>query len=165
MPITFYRSENDLPDFGDYNMKGHTYRYFKGDPLFAFGEGLSYSTFKYANSRFRMISRTVEGKSLGINYSLLVSVTNTSSRDGEEVVQVYLKREGDVEGPQLSLRGFKRVFVPAGQTVEVEVPIEDLRTWNPETCRMEFVPGQYSIFYGSSSRRSDLHEIKCNLKR
>ena len=165
LPITFYRSENDLPDFGDYNMKGHTYRYFKGDPLFAFGEGLSYSTFKYANSRFRMISRTVEGKSLGINYSLLVSVTNTSSRDGEEVVQVYLKREGDVEGPQLSLRGFKRVFVPAGQTVEVEVPIEDLRTWNPETCRMEFVPGQYSIFYGSSSRRSDLHEIKCNLKR
>ena len=165
LPITFYRSENDLPDFGDYNMKGHTYRYFKGDPLFAFGEGLSYSTFKYANSRFRMISRTVEGKSLGISYSLLVSVTNTSSRDGEEVVQVYLKREGDVEGPQLSLRGFKRVFVPAGQTVEVEVPIEDLRTWNPETCRMEFVPGQYSIFYGSSSRRSDLHEIKCNLKR
>ena len=165
LPITFYRSENDLPDFGDYNMKGHTYRYFKGDPLFAFGEGLSYSTFKYANSRFRMISRTVEGKSLGISYSLLVSVTNTSSRDGEEVVQVYLKREGDVEGPQLSLRGFKRVFVPAGQTVEVEVPIEDLRTWNPETCRMEFVPGQYSIFYGSSSRRSDLHEIKCNLKQ
>ncbi len=165
LPITFYRSENDLPDFGDYNMKGHTYRYFKGDPLFAFGEGLSYSTFKYANSRFRMISRTVEGKSLGISYSLLVSVTNTSSRDGEEVVQVYLKREGDVEGPQLSLRGFKRVFVPAGQTIEVEVPIEDLRTWNPETCRMEFVPGQYSIFYGSSSRRSDLHEIKCNLKQ
>ena len=165
LPITFYRSENDLPDFGDYNMKGHTYRYFKGDPLFAFGEGLSYSTFKYANSRFRMISRTVEGKSLGISYSLLVSVTNTSSRDGEEVVQVYLKREGDVEGPQLSLRGFKRVFVPAGQTVEVEVPIEDFRTWNPETCRMEFVPGQYSIFYGSSSRMRDLHEIKCNLKQ
>ena len=165
LPITFYRSENQLPDFGDYNMKGHTYRYFMGDPLFAFGEGLSYSTFKYANSRFRMISRTVEGKPLGVNYSLLLSITNTSSRDGEEVVQVYLKREGDVEGPQLSLRGFKRVFVPAGQTVEVEVPIEDLRTWNPETCRMEFVPGQYSIFYGSSSRMRDLHEIKCNLKQ
>ncbi len=165
LPITFYRSENQLPDFGDYNMKGHTYRYFMGDPLFAFGEGLSYSTFKYANSRFRMISRTVEGKPLGVNYSLLLSITNTSSRDGEEVVQVYLKREGDVEGPQLSLRGFKRVFVPAGQTVEVEVPIEDFRTWNPETCRMEFVPGQYSIFYGSSSRMRDLHEIKCNLKQ
>ena len=165
LPITFYRSENQLPDFGDYNMKGHTYRYFMGDPLFAFGEGLSYSTFKYANSRFRMISRTVEGKPLGVNYSLLLSITNTSSRDGEEVVQVYLKREGDVEGPLLSLRGFKRVFVPAGQTVEVEVPIEDLRTWNPETCRMEFVPGQYSIFYGSSSRMRDLHEIKCNLKQ
>ena len=165
LPITFYRSESQLPDFGDYNMKGHTYRYFKGDPLFAFGEGLSYSTFKYANSRFRMISRTVEGMPLGVNYSLLLSITNTSSRDGEEVVQVYLKREGDVEGPQLSLRGFKRVFVPAGQTVEVEVPIEDFRTWNPETCRMEFVPGQYSIFYGSSSRMRDLHEIKCNLKQ
>ena len=165
LPITFYRSENELPDFGDYNMKGHTYRYFKGDPLFAFGEGLSYSTFKYSNSRFRMISRSVEGKPLGVRYSLLVSLTNTSARDGEEVVQIYLKREGDVEGPQLSLRGFKRVFVPAGQTVEVEVPIEDFRTWNPETCRMEFVPGEYSIFYGSSSRRSDLHEIKCNLKQ
>ena len=62
-----------------------------------------------------------------------------------------------------SLRGFKRVFVPAGKTVDVEVPIEDFRTYNPETCKMEIVPGEYTIYYGSSSRMKDLHWVVLNL--
>ncbi len=165
LPITFYRSEKQLPDFGDYNMKGHTYRYFTGDPLFAFGEGKSYSTFAYSNTRLRRAVKTAEGRTLCTAYSLIVAVTNTSQRDGEEVVQVYLKNEDDAEGPRLSLRGFKRVMVKAGQTVDVEIPIEDLRTYNPETCKMEIVPGRYSLYYGSSSRKRDLHQIKFDLKQ
>jgi len=167
LPITFYRSDDDLPDFGDYNMngqKGHTYRYFKGDPLFAFGEGLSYSTFKYNNVRLRHVSSSVNGKMIQSGYQLIVSLENTSKFDGEEVVQVYLKKNNDKEGPLLSLRGFKRAFVKAGQTVEVEVPIEDFCTYNPETCKMEIVPGEYTIYYGSSSRLKDLHPIIINLK-
>ena len=135
LPITFYRSDDDLPDFGDYNMngqKGHTYRYFKGEPLFAFGEGMSYSTFEYGNARLRHSAFSkADGEMIQARYSLLVTLKNTSQRDGEEVVQVYLKRNNDEEGPARSLRGFKRVFVKAGQTVQVEVPIEDFSTYNP----------------------------------
>ena len=163
LPITFYRSEDELPDFGDYNMKGHTYRYFKGEPLFAFGEGMSYSTFKYLGSRLRSTSARVDDDMVQLGYSLIVSVKNTSQRDGEEVVQVYLKNNSDTEGPNLALRGFKRVSIKAGETVEVEIPIEDFRTFNPQTCKMELVPGEYSLFYGSSSRKKDLREIKFTL--
>lgn len=166
LPITFYRSEEELPDFGDYNMKGHTYRYFDGEPIFAFGQGLSYSSFRYEDGRFR--KRTHVDESLGadsvvVSYSVVTWITNTSSRDGVEVAQVYLKRNNDVDGPQRSLRGFKRVFVKAGETVKVEIPINDLRTYNPETCKLEIVPGDYTIYYGSSSREQDLQEFDITL--
>ena len=164
LPITFYRSEEELPDFGDYNMKGHTYRYFNGEPLFAFGEGMSYSTFEYGNTRLRRTTASVDGEPIRIGYSLIIPVTNTSQRDGEEVIQVYLKKENDEEGPLRSLRGFKRVEIKAGETREVEIPIEDLRTYNPETCKMEIVPGSYTLYYGPSSRLKDLHPINFNLK-
>ncbi|MBR5069230.1 MAG: glycoside hydrolase family 3 C-terminal domain-containing protein [Bacteroidales bacterium] len=164
LPITFYRSEEELPDFGDYNMKGHTYRYFKGEPLFAFGEGMSYSTFEYGNTRLRRTTASVDGEPTRISYSLIVPVTNTSQRDGEEVIQVYLKKENDEDGPLRSLRGFKRIEIKAGETVDVEIPIEDLRTYNPETCKMEIVPGSYTLYYGPSSRLKDLHPINFNLR-
>ncbi len=159
LPITFYRSDDDLPDFGDYDMKGHTYRYFKGDPLFAFGEGKSYSTFSYGDASFHTRTKSSAGEDVAQYYSLVVTVTNTSDRDGEEVVQVYLKREDDVEGPIRTLRGFQRVMIKAGETKNVEVPIEDLRTYNPNTCKMERMPGKHIFYYGSSSREEDLHEV------
>ncbi len=159
LPITFYRSDDDLPDFGDYDMKGHTYRYFKGDPLFAFGEGKSYSTFSYGDARFRTRSKSIGDDEVAQYYSVIVTVSNTSQRDGEEVVQIYLKRDDDVEGPNRALRGFKRVLIKAGQTVDVEVPVEDLRTYNPNTCQMEMMHGAHTIYYGSSSRLEDLHEV------
>ena len=99
-----------------------------------------------------------------ISYSLIVPVTNTSQRDGEEVIQVYLKKENDEDGPLRSLRGFKRIEIKAGETVDVEIPIEDLRTYNPETCKMEIVPGSYTLYYGPSSRLKDLHPINFNLR-
>jgi beta-glucosidase len=159
LPITFYRDCNELPDFGNYDMKGHTYRYYEGDPVFAFGEGMSYSKFDYQQAILRATSKVVDYNYEGTAYKLIVKVKNVSNRDGEEVVQVYLKREGDTEGPLRSLRGFKRVMIKAGETVDVEVPIEDMRTYNPNTCKMEFIHDTYTIYYGSSSREKDLHHM------
>lgn len=181
LPITFYKSVEDLPDFHDYNITNQTYRYYKGKAVFPFGFGLSYSKFEYGMARCRKITRTHSADESVTNntnsnfYSVdtqeqtetllnvRVPVTNTSSVDGEEVVQVYLRRDDDVDGPIRSLRGFCRVNIPAGQTVEVTVPVTDLRTFNPETCRMEFVPGSYTIYVGSSSREEDLQEINISL--
>ena len=160
LPITFYRQDEDLPDFGDYCMKGHTYRYFTGKPVFAFGQGLSYSQFVYsdnANIRRHTHAHTVDGVTTKtVSYFLDLQLANTSHRDGTEVVQVYIKRKDDTDGPLRSLRGFTRVFVRAGETVKVSVPINDMRTYNPETCKLELIPGDYTIFYGSSSRMEDL---------
>ena len=154
LPITFYDSEKDLPDFHDYNFKGHTYRYFKGKPVFAFGYGISYSTFEYGQA---------SAKNEAGQVSVTVPVTNTSKVDGEEIVQVYLKRDNDVNGPIKALRGFKRVKVAAGQTVTVTVPVGDLATFDEETCRMALVPGAHTLYVGSSSRGEDLQELKISL--
>lgn len=180
LPITFYKNSDQLPDFGDYNMKGHTYRYFGDEPLFAFGQGLSYSTFQYGMGRFRTITHTLstskstrlgrgkkdksEIQKVTYEHFVVVPVTNTSTRDGEEVVQVYLKRDNDVAGPLRALRGFKRVFIKAGETVNVEVPVTDIRTYNPETCKMEVMRGGHTIYYGSSSRLGDLYPIHIDIK-
>lgn len=163
LPITFYKSVEDLPDFGDYNMAGHTYRYYTGEPVFAFGQGMSYSTFQYGQARFRKRTRDYGEEEDAIQYSVVVDITNTSDRDGVEVVQVYLKRDDDKLGPQRALRGFKRVEVAAGQTIQVEVPISDLRTYNPNTCKMEVIHGAYTVYYGHSSRLRDLHAINVNM--
>lgn len=181
LPITFYDSVKDLPDFRDYNITNQTYRYYKGKPVFAFGQGMSYSTFEYGQARARKITRTSGAEGSVTNntnwdhydvdtneevetiVNVRVPVTNTSKVDGVEVVQVYLRRLDDVDGPQRSLRGFARVAIPAGQTVEVTVPVEDLRTFNPETCRMELVHGAHSIYVGCSSRAEDLQEMIINL--
>lgn len=154
LPITFYDSERDLPDFHDYNVKGHTYRYFKGRPVFAFGYGLGYSTFAYGQAQIAQQGQEV---------SITVPVTNTSKVDGEEVVQVYLKRNDDVDGPMKALRGFKRVKVAAGQTVNVTVPVGDLSTFDVETQRMSVVPGQHTLYVGSSSRDEDLQQLSLTL--
>ena len=86
LPVTFYRNIAQLPDFEDYNMTGRTYRYFKGDPLFPFGYGLSYTTFNYGNIK---LEQTIK---VGETAKMVIPVTNTGNRDGEEVVQVYLKK-------------------------------------------------------------------------
>ena len=166
LPLTFYRNVEQLPDYHDYNMPGHTYRYFTGDPLFAFGEGLSYSTFRYEGAKLHTYSHTSSnGKkhSTTETRSIIVTVTNTSDRDGEEVVQIYLRRDDDTQGPQRALRGFKRVMIKAGKTAQVEIPLEDLRTYNPETCQMELIHGAHTLYYGSSSRLKDLHEVSIDL--
>lgn len=154
LPITFYDSERDLPDFHDYNVKGHTYRYFNGRPVFSFGYGLGYSTFVYGQAQLAQ-----QGNEVSIN----VPVTNTSNIDGEEVVQVYLKRDNDVDGPIKALRGFKRVKIAAGQTINVTVSVGDLSTFDVNTQRMAIVPGQHTLYVGSSSRDEDLQQLSLTL--
>ncbi len=150
LPVTFYASDSDLPDYENYDMKGHTYRYFEGKPLFAFGHGLSYSEFKYGRAKLN-------------DGVLRVPVKNVSKVDGQEVVQVYVKKADDVDGPILSLRGFERVPVKAGETAVVEIPMSDIDLFNPETGKMETAPGKYIIYYGGTSDISGLKKMTVTL--
>ena len=152
LPVTFYASDADLPDFGDYDMPGHTYRYFKGKPLFAFGHGLSFSKFKYRRARL----------SDGV---LRIKVKNRGKMDGDEVVQVYVKKADDVDGPIMSLRGFKRVHVKAGKKAVVEIPLsaENIDLFNPETGKMEAASGKYIVYYGGTSDITKLRKLKLTI--
>ena len=114
LPVTFYRSMDQLPSFTDYNMTGRTYRYFHGDPLYPFGYGPSYSSFAYAGLTAR---RTASGA------EIRATVKNTSSRDGDEVVQLYLSGETGENAPIRSLRGFQRIRLKAGESRQVTFTI------------------------------------------
>ncbi|MBN1791993.1 MAG: glycoside hydrolase family 3 C-terminal domain-containing protein [Bacteroidales bacterium] len=119
LPVTFYKSVDDLPDFRDYTMDGRTYRYFEGEPLWDFGFGLSYTTFDYKN--LQVPATATPGSAV----TIAVDVTNTGKADGEEVVQVYVTdKEASAPVPLRSLAGFKRVFLKAGETRKVEITLK-----------------------------------------
>ena len=153
LPVTFYRNMSQLPDFEDYNMTGRTYRYMTQQPLFPFGYGLSYTTFDYGK-----LSLDKEQIKQGEPLKLAVSVTNSGQRDGEEVVQVYLKKQDDAEGPGKTLRAFKRVYIPAGKSVDVEFDLKDkeLEWWDAQSNTMRVCAGKYDIMVGRSSQDQDL---------
>ena len=154
LPMTFYRSTDELPDFLDYTMKNRTYRYYTGEPLFPFGYGLSYTTFKidkltYSNNQVR------------------VRVTNTGRRLGTETVQVYLRRKADTDGPLKSLRAYQQVELSAGEsrTLTIDLPRRRFETWDTATNTMRVVPGPYELMVGSSSADRDLQRINVTVKR
>ena len=140
LPVTFYKSTAQLPDYEDYSMKGRTYRYMTEKPLYPFGYGLSYTTFDYGDARLN-------------GMTLTIPVTNTGSRDGEEIVQVYLSRPDDKEGPIQTLRAFKRVSIPKGKTVDVSITLDEksLEWFDTETNTMRPLKGAYTIRYGGTS--------------
>ena len=150
LPVTFYKRTDQLPDYEDYSMRGRTYRYFS-DPLFAFGYGLSYTTFRFGRAR----AEAAEG-----GYRLSVPLTNTGTRPGEEVVQVYIRRVADTNGPLKSLRAFRRVALKAGESTTVEIPLrrKSFECFDESTNTMRTLPGDYELMYGNSSRPVWLNE-------
>jgi beta-glucosidase len=142
LPITFPASTAQLPPYEDYNMKGRTYRYMTEKPLWPFGFGLSYTTF-----RFDSIEASSPKIEKGGSVKIKASLTNTGKRDAEEVVQFYIIRdERKEEEPQSSLKGFKRVLVPAEKTVnvEIDIPASAFETINAEGQSF-LLPGSYTV--------------------
>lgn len=152
LPLTFYKSDNDLPDFQDYRMANRTYRYFKGEPLFAFGYGLSYTNYSFGKPNYK------DGK-------VTVKVTNTGKRAGSEVVQVYVKDPNDVDGPIKTLRGFERVTLQPGESkaVTINMPRKSFELWDASSNTMRVRGGSYQLLVGSSSRPQDLKTITVKL--
>jgi beta-glucosidase len=111
LPVTFYRGVEQLPPFDNYDMKGRTYRYFSGEVLYSFGFGLSYSKFYYSGLR---VQRTAKGAQIS------ASVKNTSTREGDEVVQLYVSGGGAADDPTRQLRGFQRIHLRPGETKQVQ---------------------------------------------
>ena len=159
LPVTFYRSVEDLPPFEDYAMSGRTYRYFRGDVLYPFGHGLSYTTFTYEN-----LQLSKERIGTGEPITVSVDVTNTGDREGEEVVQVYIRDVLSEEvRPLIDLRGFQRISLDAGETrtVRIEIRHKNLAYYDPDNRRYRVESGEYEIFAGPSSDREKL--IKTSL--
>ena len=153
LPLTFYRCTDDLPDFLDYRMQNRTYRYFRGRALYPFGYGLSYTTFEVGEPEY-------------IYNKVRVSVTNTGDRDGAEVIQVYVRRPADRQGPLKTLRAFQRVSLKAGETkhIELDFPRERFECWDTKTNTMRVIPGRYELMVGTSSLDRDLNTIMVKVK-
>lgn len=149
LPVTFYRSTADLPDFEDYNMTNRTYRYFRGKPLYPFGFGLSYTTFAYGEAS---VTKDKD------NLLLTIPVTNTGSRSGDEVVQIYLSNPADKNGPKLSLCDFCRVNILPGETKEVSFCLtpDQLVWFDADKGEMTPQKDNLQILYGGSSDEKSL---------
>lgn len=159
LPVTFYKNSDQLGDIEDYSMKGRTYR-FTDDALYPFGYGLSFTSFKIGNAK---LSKTTfkDNETIQLN----VAVTNTGKRDGVEVVQLYVRKVNDIEGPLKSLRGYQRVEIPAGKTQQVTINLNsssfEFFDWSQR--KMMVTPGEYEVYYGNSSDTKNLKKIKITI--
>ena len=159
LPVTFYKGVEQLPLFEDYTMKGRTYRYFEGTPLYPFGYGLSYTTFQYTGLT---VTDSVQA---GDPVSADVTVTNNGSRDGDEVVQLYLTFP-DVKGaPLKALRAFQRVHLEAGaaQKVHFELKDRDL-SMVTEAGEPIIAEGSYSVHVGGGQPGTDAPGLNAAFK-
>ena len=144
LPVTYYKSVNQLPPFEDYNMQGKTYRYFTQEPLYPFGYGLSYTTFSYSN--LEMPQQATAGNKVTVK----VTVTNTGKREGDEVVQLYLKDEkASTLRPVRQLEGFERISLKPGESKVVEFTLQprQFSMINNKNKRV-IEPGYFTISVG-----------------
>lgn len=154
LPVTFYASTKDLPPFDDYAMRNRTYRYFTGKPLFAFGHGLSYTTFQFDDAKLAATVIAADGK-----LQLAFTVKNSGKRNGTEVAQVYFRHlNSAVEQPLQSLCAFQRVSIAAGNSTEVrmEVPASRLRYWDVTKKSYVVEPGKYELLIGGAADEANL---------
>jgi beta-glucosidase len=156
LPVTFYKSVADLPPFDDYSMRGRTYRYFTGQPLFPFGFGLSYAQFEYSGLKLSSTELNA-GSSLEVD----AEVRNASPRDGDEVVELYITFPKSDIAPIRALRGFTRLQIPAGQTRPVHFSLRprDLSEVNDAGERI-IAPGEYTISVGGGQPGSGLPVVE-----
>lgn len=161
LPVTFYKSVNDLPPFKDYNLTAQTYRYFKGQPLFPFGYGLSYTTFEYGNLEVQQPVRT------GDSVKLSVTVQNTGTLPGDEVVQAYVKRlNPGGRTPLRSLAAFQRVSIAPGQSRKVSLTLSpDAFATYDQNGAKQIPPGEFQIAVGGGQPdvRPESPVLKANL--
>ena len=159
LPVTFYRDTTQLPDFENYTMKGRTYRYMS-NPLFPFGYGLSYTGFSIGAAKLNK-TQVARGESIQID----IPVTNTGKRNGTEVVQVYVRKKDDANGPLKTLKGFQKVNINSGKniTASIDLPYESFEFFDVATQRMAVLPGEYEILYGNSSAEKDLKTVQVKI--
>ena len=150
LPVTFFKSVEDLPAFDDYDVThGRTYQYFKGEPLYPFGYGLSYTKFEYKNLK---ADKTTAAP--GDTITISIDITNTGASDGDEVAQLYVRPPESTETrPQKQLKGFQRIHLKKGetQTVTFKLNTADLGFWNESEKAFKTDPGEYEIQIGASS--------------
>lgn len=153
LPVTFYTDDSQVPaDFEDYSMNFRTYRYLKSEPLYHFGHGLSYTSFDISKPSYK------DGK-------VTVNVKNTGKTAGTEIVQVYIRRPDDINGPNKTLRGYERVTLAPGESrkVVIDMPRENFKVWDSASESMKVLPGEYILMAGNSSADRDLKSIKVKL--
>jgi len=142
LPVTFYRSTDELPEFTDYSMKGRTYRYMKSEPLYPFGFGLSYTTFAYSDVKVDKNTLDAEG------VTVTATVTNTGKMDGAETMQVYVKVNQE-NTPNAQLKGIKKIALAAGEskTVSVKLPVESFALFDEEGV-LRLTAGDATVYVG-----------------
>ncbi|MDA6070642.1 glycoside hydrolase family 3 C-terminal domain-containing protein [Flavobacterium sp. AC] len=160
LPVSFYKNSDKLGDFENYSMKGRTYRY-TTDVLFPFGFGLSYSKFTIGEAKLNKANIKPNE-----NTQLSFPVKNISKRDGTEIVQVYVRKENDTDGPLKTLKAFKRVNLKAGekQLVTIDLPASSFEFYDATTIAMKVTSGLYEVYYGNSSETKDLKMIKVSVQ-
>jgi beta-glucosidase len=159
--VTFYRSTSDLPDFLDSSMKNRTYRSFTGEAQYAFGYGLSYTTFEVGTAKLSSGQMRKNGK-----VTVTVPVTNTGKREGTETVQVYVRALDDDGAPIKALKGFQKLRLGPGETRKAVITLdgEAFEYYDNNLFELATRPGRYQLFVGTSSLDKDLQKFDFTVK-
>jgi beta-glucosidase len=153
LPLTFYKTLSNVPDYKDYSMKGRTYRYYTGPVQYPFGFGLSYTSFAYSQKN-ELKSKYKSTDTISVN----VLIKNTGKMNGDEVVQAYIEYPQIARMPVKELKSFKRVSVSAGveQSITIKIPVKELQKWDLASHGWKVYPGNYKLILGSSSQDQKL---------
>lgn len=159
LPVTFYKSTNDLPSFREYNLTGQTYRYFKGEPLYPFGHGLSYTSFAYTDLKIQ------DNRKVGDSVRLSVTIKNTGARQGDEVAQVYLSQKNSKgKAPIRSLAEFQRINLTPGESRALDFVLPpDVFSTISNTGEKIILPGQFEVTVGGGQPGSTVDGAKSSL--